>query len=76
MEKVQFEGKEFTLTQQPYIDGPSGGEPIFKAMAIDTDGNEYEVEWEVVDNWEEVAENGDDQELVEDWSAPSNVTKI
>lgn len=76
MEKVQFDGKVFTLTQQPYIDGPANGEPIFKALAVDDDGNEYEVEWDVVENWEEVAENGDDQELVEDWDKPSSVTKI
>lgn len=76
MEKVKFEGKEFTLTQQPYIHGVIGKEPFFIAEATDSEGNLYQVIWEVVENWEEVAENGDDQELVEDWEKPTNVKKI
>lgn len=67
---------EVALTQDPYIDGPANGTPVFKAHGIDGGGNEYEIEWEVVENWEELAEQGDDQALVEDWDMPSSVEKI
>lgn len=38
--------KEYTLIQQPYIGGINE-EPYYLANAIDSKGNEYEVEWEL-----------------------------
>lgn len=70
---VKFEGKEYALTQQPYIDGPADGTPYYRAMAVDAEGNEYEVEWEVVEYWEKIE---DEQEMVEDWDTPVSVEKI
>lgn len=64
---------EIALTQQPYIDGPADGTPHYKAAGIDQGGNEYEVKWEVRDNWEEIE---DESEMVENWDEPDSITKI
>src|SRR5690625_2427870 len=32
---VTFEGKQYALTQQPYIDGPTGVSPNYKASGVD-----------------------------------------
>src|SRR5699024_8267464 len=58
---------EVAITQDPYIDGVRGEAPVFKAAGVDCDGNEFKITWDVVENWEEVAEHGDDQQMVEDW---------
>ena len=71
MEKVSFEGKEYTLTQQAYIDGPADGTPVYKATAVDQEGNEYEVEWEVRENWEEIEDESD----MCDWENPVSVER-
>ena len=71
--KVKFEGKEDALTQQPYIDGPADDIPYYRAMAVDAAGDEYEVKWEVVENWEKIE---DEQEMVEDWESPVSVKKL
>lgn len=44
---VTYEGKEYILTQQPYIMGRINEDPCYLASAIDSEGNEYEVEWEL-----------------------------
>ncbi|MBP1971562.1 hypothetical protein J2Z83_003713 [Virgibacillus natechei] len=64
---------EIALTQQAYIDGLADETPIYKAHGIDREGNEYEVEWEVVENWDLIE---DEQEMVEDWDKPVSVDKI
>jgi hypothetical protein len=63
----------WTLTQQPYIDGAADETPYYRASAEDTEGNDHEVTWEVVDNWEQIE---DEQEMVEDWEKPVNITRI
>lgn len=70
---VEFKGKEYALTQQAYIDGLADETPIYKSHGIDREGNEYEFEWEVVENWELIE---DEQEMVEDWDKPVSVEKI
>lgn len=70
---VKFKGKEYPLTQQPYIDGLADSTPYYRAMAVDAAGDEYEVEWEVVENWEKIE---DEQEIVEDWESPVSVRKL
>lgn len=64
---------EIALTQQPYIDGPANSTPIYKAAGIDQSGNEYEVEWEVKDNWKDIE---DEQEMVDNWDEPDSIKKI
>ncbi|MFJ5713101.1 helix-turn-helix domain-containing protein [Neobacillus sp. NPDC093127] len=70
---VTFEGKEITLTQDPYIDGVPGREPYYRAVGIDAEGNEYNVVWNVVDNYEEIE---DESEMVADWGKPFDVIKL
>lgn len=72
MEKVKFEGREYTLQQDAYIDGVAGDTPVYKAMALDDEGNEYEVTWEVVDHWEEL----EDESEMCDWENPVSVESI
>ncbi len=72
MEKINFEGKTYTLTQDAYIDGPAEGTPYYRAMAIDQEGNEYEVTWEVVENWEQI----EDESEMCDWDSPASVEKM
>lgn len=67
----QFVNQEIALTQKPYIDGSET--PVYKAHGIDNVGNEYELEWEVVDNWEQIE---DEQEMVANWEEPNYITKI
>lgn len=69
---VTFEGKEFALTQQAYVDGPANGTPYYKASAVDQKGNEYEVTWEVVENWEQV----EDESEMCDWDNPVEVVAL
>src|SRR5690625_367048 len=63
---------EVALTQQAYIEGNTNERPVYKANGIDSEGNEYEVTWEVVDNWEEIE---DEQEMC-DWDIPVSIEKI
>lgn len=69
---VEFEGKEYTLKQQAYIDGKADERPYYRAMAVDQEGNEHEVTWDVVDNWEEI----EDESESCDWDEPESVEKI
>ena len=45
---IEYKDKMLTITQQPYIEGPIDY-PIYKALAIDIDGNEYEIIWPIVE---------------------------
>jgi len=69
---VEFEGKEYTLTQQPYIDGKTDDRPHYRAMAVDKEGNDHEVTWNVVDYWEII----EDESESCDWDEPESVEKI
>lgn len=69
---VEFEGKEYTLTQDAYIDGSADETPYYRAMAEDAEGNEYEVFWDVLENWKEIE---DEQEMC-DWDNPAKVELI
>src|SRR5690625_1725417 len=63
---------EVALTQQAYIDGPADETPFYKASGIDKEGNEYEIEWSVKENWEQI----EDEEEMCDWDSPVSVEKI
>lgn len=73
MMTVLFEGKEIKLTQDPYIDGVAGERPYYRAVGKDAEGKEYEVIWNVVDNWEEIE---DEEEMVKEWDIPAKVIKL
>lgn len=74
MEKVTFEGKVYELLQDPYIDGKFNERPYYLAAAKAENGDIYMVKWDVKDNWEEISENMDEQEMC-DWDNPVDVWK-
>ena len=60
------------LSQQAYIDGSAVERPIYKASGVDSEGNEYEIEWEVFENWEQI----EDMQEMCDWDIPVSVERI
>ena len=87
--RVEFEGKEYTLSQQPYIDGGTNGfhRPYYTATAIDQEGNDVRVKWaikEVYFNEDGNLRDAQDDEMMEyveeadmcDWDAPVEVYEI
>ena len=60
------------LTQLPYIDGSTDEVPVYRAHGIDKEGNEYEIQWDVVENWKEI----DDEQEMCNWDNPANVDKL
>ena len=93
---VTYEGKEYILTQQAYIMGVgieewSNEEVYYLASAIDNEGNEYEVKWELNENTkktyneiERPIEAGEfpnyslveDESTACDWGRPVDVREI
>lgn len=72
---VEFENKELTLTQEAFADSDfSNGyeSTVYKAHAVDNEGNEYKVYWTPVDNLDEIT----DESEACDWTEPSKVVKI
>lgn len=69
---VEIEGNEYFLTQHPYIYGTQGEKPHYRAAAIDNNGDEYLVTWNVLENWEIIEDESD----MCDWDNPCNVEKI
>jgi len=63
---INYNGTEITLTQDPYIVGIANERPVYKAHAADLNGNEYFVEWDVVDEWESIEDESD----MCDWDSP------
>jgi hypothetical protein len=43
---IQFEGKKLELMQNAYVDGTSEN-VHYTARAVDSEGNEYKVTWEI-----------------------------
>jgi hypothetical protein len=57
--KITYEGKEYTLTQDPYASGNDEQE-YYEALAIDSDRNVYSVIWHLrpeivalIEEWED-----------------------
>ncbi|MDW0112195.1 hypothetical protein QT711_03295 [Sporosarcina saromensis] len=79
MEKVTFEGIEYTLTQEAYLTGTHGN-PYYEASGIDADGNEVTVTWEIKDHWldKDGILNGllEDESEACDWDNPMSVECI
>lgn len=69
---VTHNGKTLTLTQQAYLDcdGSDTGERYYSASAIDADGNEYKVRWEIYEGFE-----GEDEGDACDWDSPSQIVE-
>jgi len=46
--EVEYNGKQIALTQYPWIDNEGiNGCVVYRAYAIDDDGNQYQVVWEL-----------------------------
>jgi len=45
---VEFDNKKLYLTQQPYIELGD----VYRATAIDTENNVYEIEWDIKDDFD------------------------
>lgn len=56
---VEFEGKKLYLIQQAYAN-QKYDYIVYRATAIDDEGNDYQVEWDTVEGWEDhkVGEDG------------------
>ncbi|REK69358.1 hypothetical protein [Paenibacillus paeoniae] len=67
---IKYNGIGITLTQLPFIDGPMGERPLYKARGQDGSGNGYLVKWEVVENWQDIE---DESDMVANWDAPNEV---
>ena len=76
---VKFEGKEFTLTQDAYVDGTNEN-PYYKAAGIDSDGNKVIVKWEMYPHWfnEDGLHNSEmeDEGDACDWDKPVDVIYV
>ena len=70
---VNHNGKTLTLTQQAYLhgDGSDTGERYYRASAIDSDGNEYKVRWEIREGFD-----GEDEGDACDWDTPSLIVEL
>ena len=70
---VNHNGKTLTLTQNAFLDcdGSNTGERYYSAGAIDADGNEYKVRWEIYDGFD-----GEDEGDACDWDSPSQIVEV
>ncbi|MDW0113751.1 hypothetical protein QT711_11185 [Sporosarcina saromensis] len=79
MEKVTFEGIEYTLTQEAYLTGTHES-PYYEATGIEADGNEVTVTWKIKEHW--LNDDGELNGLLEDeseacdWDNPMSVERI
>lgn len=61
--------KKIRLTQEAYVCGERNGYNWYEAAAVDSEGNEYKVVWEIENR--AAFESGDEDCC--DWSNPSEV---
>ena len=46
--EVEYNGKQIALTQYPWIDNDgTSGHVVYRSYAIDAEGNQYQVVWEL-----------------------------
>ena len=78
MEKYLFEGTEIELTQDAYITSINGqeGTEYYTAHAQDANGNEYMVNWEIIDYWRDKLEECDDESNLCDWDNPTDIKRL
>ena len=70
---IDHNGKTLTLTQQAYLDGDGSNdcEGYYSASAVDADGNDYKVRWEIRDGFD-----GEDEGDACDWDKPSSIREL
>ena len=70
---IDHNGKTLTLTQQAYLDGDGSNdcEGYYSAAAVDADGNDYKVRWEIRDGFD-----GEDEGDACDWDRPSQIREV
>ena len=65
MKTVSYEGKELKLIQNAHLNQIVNDEPAYVALAVDEEGNEYNVKWEITaENTSEIEDESD----MCDWS--------
>ena len=69
---VYHNGKTLTLTQQAYLDsdGSNDCEGYYSAAAVDADGIDYKVRWEILSGFD-----GEDEGDACDWENPSLIVE-
>jgi len=55
---LKVHGITIALTQDAYLDGTKDN-PYYTAAAIDGQGREYRVRWDVVEDWQDIEDAGD-----------------
>ena len=70
---VNHNGKTLTLTQNAFLDcdGSNTGERYYSAGAVDADGNEYKVRWEIYAGFD-----GEDEGDACNWDKPSLIVEV
>ena len=70
---INHNGKTLTLTQQAYLhcDGSDTGERYYRASAVDAEGNDYRVRWELYEGFD-----GEDESEACDWDSPSEIVEL
>ena len=61
----------YLLQQEAYLDG-THEEPLYRAFATDVHDDEYEVQWEPIEGFEDIEDAHDHC----DWDNPDNIEKI
>jgi hypothetical protein len=74
MKKVRFNGKDFTVLEEPRREG-THDKPVYKAAARDNEGNRYEVTWNILENYLEQNDFDNAEKNFENWDVYS-VEKI
>jgi len=69
MNKYTYNGKQITLTQQAYLTGKYGN-AVYKAAAVDDDGNEYMVIWHPYDR---SGKGCEDESDACNWDTPAEI---
>lgn len=77
---VSYEGKTLALTQQAYASnyGTFGG-VVYKAHAIDEEGNVYTVTWQTTEEWDNAEPDSaifNDESNACDWDNPYDVIAL
>lgn len=73
---VDFDGREYTLTEQAYLYHAQGLDDIadnhYRANALDDEGNEYFVYWNPIEGWQQLEDGSDHC----DWDNPVMVEQL
>lgn len=70
---IEWDGVELAITQDPYPDGPVGGDWCFRASAMDRAGNLWHITWDPIPDVDECLDYGSQ---VEDWDKPDSAEMV